>query len=295
MLLDGPEEKECEFQFDWKTRSLGADDAVLDGVAWADADELVLVIEDFARDQTLVELTWRERVLVGYIAEFTQVEGFEGEYTAQLTFKPTQSPRWARRPPVVLQTPPVSLFEDLKGDFEAEAAPAPSSTPAAAFGELERRLDNVSATLRRFDGLVHEVDEAGTAWNQIVRGVGEVLTALTRGTAELREVASQHTASLVQSDDPLAQLQAAAYQRDLIGKANRGRHRAAAERLYYQRMERGQLLGVHTVMRGETVWAISWRWYGTTEEAALLMATNALATTSPPAGMRLVIPRVGRS
>lgn len=292
VFLDGPEEKPIELQFEWKSRRMDISDALLDSTSIANADELVEVVEGMVRDQTLVELTWRGRAVVGFLSEFIPVEGWESEYTATLTFTPTKSPRFETRE-VAPETPPASLYEGMFGAWQAdtEAAVPPVSAPRRVLETVESKIDTINQTFRRFGSIASEVEQVGATTVQVYRGVGEVLVTLVNVSADLRDAVEQPAAALAQTDDPLAQMRAAAYQRDLESGARKTRHRAARERLYYRSLERRDLIGVHVVAAGETLWGIAWKWYGTTEAWRLIATRNALATTSPPAGTKLYIPR----
>lgn len=291
-FLDGPEEKPVELQFTWKSRLLDTFDALLDSVPVGNADDLVRVVEELVRDQALVEMTWRGRTLAGLLAEFIPVEGWESEYTATLTFQPTKSPKWelAERP---LETEPASLYEGMYGAWEADTSPAdpPVSAPRRLLEAVEGAMDDFNSTFRRFDMLTGEVEQTGASAVQVSRGVGEILVTFVNVAADLRDALVEPAGVIAQTDDPLTQMRAAQYQRQLNTGAQRARHRAARERVYYRAVERQDLIGVHICRSGETVWSIAWHWYGTTEAWRLIASRNALATTSPPAGTKLLIPR----
>lgn len=292
VFLDGPEESDVELMFDWKTRTLGDGDATLDDASLANADDLVAAVEDLVRDQALVELRWRERAVVGYLAEVVPVEGFESEYTATLTFKPTESPRFERGQRPAVQTPPAALFEAMNSDWQAvEERDPPVSAPRAVLEDVESAIDDVSATFRRFGEWSSEAEQTGLAASNSYRGVGEILSTIVNQAADLRDAVMAPAANIAQTDDPLMQLRAAKYQRDMHARARNARHAAARERRYYALTEGRDVLGVHVVSDGETLWGISWRWYGTTEAWKLIAKKNALAATSPRAGTRLIIPR----
>lgn len=288
--LDGPEELEPDLAFDWKSRVLGERDALLDGNPVGNADDLVATVEDFVRDQALVRLEWRERSLVGYLAELIPVEGRESEYTATLTFDPTESPRWERSARPTPETPPESLATEFQANF-ADPPQSPISAPRRLLEAVESALDEVNVTVRRFGELASEIQQTGETVGQIYRGTGEILATFVEQAADLRDAVTEPAGAIAQTDDPLAQMEAARYRRGLSESARKTRHRAASERTYYRAIEGREILGVHTVKAGETLWAISWRWYGTTELWKLIATRNGVAATSPPAGTRLQIPR----
>lgn len=148
VFLDGPEEKPIELQFDWKSRRLGLFDARLDTISIANADDIVATLEEFTRDQVLVEMTWRGRIVTGFIAEFIPVEEWESEYTATLTFQPTKSTQWelAERS---LETPPGSLYEGMFGAWQADVVDA--DPPVSAPRRVLETVESVMVSTRPSD------------------------------------------------------------------------------------------------------------------------------------------------
>lgn len=291
--LDGGEPKPTTFRFEWRTRAFGPQDVTFDGAYPLDADRLVEILTGMVADRALVRVEWRARVQVGILTDFTPAEGFDGEYpTATLEVAWVDPPGFQPRP-FAAETPPRSLFEQMRADFDAgvAAAIAPISALRRVVEEVESGIDDVNTSFRRFDAVTREIDATTRASVQVYRGVGEVLSTIATQGTDILGALTAPPGAIAQTDDPLTQVRAAAYASRVSGAARRARAKAALERPYYRAIEHGELAGVHLVAPGETVWSIAWRWYGDPDTWAPISRRNGLATPYPEAGRRLYIPR----
>lgn len=297
VFLDGPEQGLTEFQFDWKSRQMDGTQARI-GKSLFDldpiftADDLVDILESMVSDQTLVEVTFRDRVRVGVLTEVVPVEGMESEFTATLSFQGTSSPHW-KTPKLPSTLQPPSLYEAMKAQWDAAIASAlaPITVARRAVENADMAIDDVNATFRRFGAIATEVRQTGATAVQVYRGVGECLASIVTQTDSLLTAFAAPWPALAQTDDPASQMRARAYGGRLAAGARKARARAALERGYYRSVERSEILGLHVVAEGETIWGIAWQWYGDTTAWRLIAQRNTLPSTKLRAGTRLVIPR----
>lgn len=296
--LDGPEEMPIELKFTWKTRLLAPGDAKFGEVDAAQpvarASDLVALVKEMVRTSSLVMLFWgSEIVIVGFLQRFEPHRGMHEEYEPTLTLQPSESPALSTRALTGGATRPRSLLEDMERGFEAAISTAERTVTHVrqVVDDAAQAVANVREGLSRMRAVVDTAGLAARDATAVRRGVGEQLQGLTGSTGDGLDTLSAPYSAIAQSDEPEAQMRARRWRDTHAGALRAVRARAALERARYR--PESDILGFHEGTEGETIWLVSWIWYGDTGGADDIRRRNGMVSTRVRAGQRLVIPLRG--
>lgn len=301
--LDGPEEDEIGLSFAWRTRQIAGTNAaqlvVTGSSGQPDSDSYAKAVEsliDFChamrRETALVAMEWNGNDYVGYISRFSATQGRVSEYTADMSFQPIKAPN----SPFYLGTvrPDVErTAEDLAAQFD-EGIDAGRTEQLPTFRAKEVNLVDESVEQVR-DALGEVQAQAGTIQNAarsveaVQKGVAFAIGgALTAGQVLVESLLAPGE-QIAQTDEYAAQIKGRVYRSTIRQTSTRMRRNAADARRGL--ITTGDGLGIHHAVEGETLWSISWRWYGTTRFASLIAERNGLTSPFVNAGQRLIIPK----
>lgn len=292
IYADGPEENDTPFTFDWKGRTLRREDAVVDGNPVRSVEDLKEAFDQMRIDGVLVEVTWRGTARVGFVAEFVAVEGKLSEYIATLTVTWTKTPRWPELRFYQTREPAKSLADRMRTSWDATLASVNKAVTMA--GDVVQDVDDAAADIdTRLDALVNAANDAGRVADDARsadRAVAEALIRVSTVATEVRTALERPAGRLALSNEPTAQLRARLWQAEVAAAARAQARAAALARKDFEPAAE-DILAVHLATEGETVWFLSWVWYGHNGGAHAIMARNGLVQTTLRTNQRVLIPR----
>lgn len=294
--LAGPEERATTFRFKWLSRRMGETDALLSVVGTdndepvTSADDLEALINVMRREPSLVMITWRGRDVVGIIASVDSQAGYQGEWDVVVEFEPVQAPRYPQ-PALVQPRSPGSTVAQLIDTLDNAVTEVERAVTWSdeVLDQVNDRIYEVRSTLGRLERDAALIGNRTAQLNGVRQNVAAGFQQLFRTTAAVRE-AMPAVPNIAQTDDARMQLLAAAYLSDTDRQSRLVRHGAALARAQFR--DEGDVLAVHEGTKGETIWSLSWRYYGTVAFADVISDRNGLLSEEILGGARIVIPKV---
>lgn len=295
--LAGPEEKATTFRFKWMSRRIGPNDALLseiggdgDGEPVGDANDLEALINVLRREPSLVMITWRGRQVVGVIASTDSQAGFEGEWDVTMEFEPVQAPAYPQ-PALVQPRSPGSAVAQLVETLDTTLTDVERAVTWSdeTLDGINDRIYDVRATLGRMERDAALVANRAAAVDGVRQNIAAGFQQVFRTTAAVRD-AMVPVPNLAQTDEARMQILSAAYMADTDRQARLVRHGAALSRAQFR--DEADVLAVHEGMAGETIYSLSWRYYGTVAYAEVISDRNGLLSEEIQGGARIIIPKV---
>lgn len=293
--LAGAEESTTTFKFRWMSRLMG-DGAAKFGIGGAldaidSANDLEALVQQLRRDPALVMVTWRGRQVVGILASVSASAGYEEEWDVSVDFQPVGGPEagsvWDAE--LALGPEPLSLAEKLLATLDNGLTSVEQATTWAedALELVGARVGDVRAVLSRIYRDARSIrllpqSAAGVA-KQMAAGLQQLFTT----SAYVRDTIVP-APNLAQTDDARMQILAAAYLGETDRAVRRARHEGALARRSFR--PEADILRTHIAVAGETIWSVSFLYFGTIEYADLIAERNNLRSPELFAGAKIVIP-----
>ena len=291
--LDGPSENETDVTLRWRGRRFTPGEMLLNGAPVETLYEAQDVLDAMRQDPVLVDVTWDGRKRVGFLRAATFEVGLAQTIDVQLTFA------WVTPADVVLADlpkpirSPLEVSNQLQAEFDAAME---GVFEGNAWAWTRGGLEDIDTAISRVRENIYRVGVAAEGVRNIASDITGVRRQMAQGLAQLFLTTESVHESLFTTPTTLVQVSDAEQQiiaGDAIARmarANRiARHTAARERVAFQGVPE---LAYYHCVRGDTVFGLSSRWWGSSQYAQLIIDENNLFSSKLRPGQKIRIPRL---
>jgi hypothetical protein len=301
--VDGAEYGEITASFRWRTEQLiGTSDAVLgfidaNGVRRTDTvldtwEAIAEAAVGFTEEPAMCRLTFDGREWVGVVSEVTPTAEKAGHAGCEIVFQPVER---KQSRPITIATPfdPQRFSQDIETLFEdgvtASKTQRKPTFRAPDIDATDQAIDSVRTAISDIQVQANSISNPARQIRAVQRGMTFAVAGLTAAGTALVEASISVGEQLAQTDEYVAQIRARLARSTI--RATAIRMRANANRERRNLVTTGDALGFYTTIGDETLWAISFAWYGTTRHADAIARRNGLVGPFVGPGVRIVIPK----
>jgi len=301
--LDGAEYGEIPASFVWRSEQLArSDDARLSFIdpngsrgsetaltRWEAISEVAAL---FAEEPALCRLTFEDREWVGFVAEVAPTALRAGHGRCEIVFQPIErgipKQRGFEAPfdPQRFSRDISAMFED---GVETSSAARLKTFSGREMDAVDTAIEDVRTAIADIQTQAESINNPARTVKAVQSGVAFAVAGLTSAATALVEAAVSPAEQLAQTDDYVAQIKARISRTSIRASTLRMKHEASRARRQIDTA--GDSIGSYTTLGPETLWAISFVWFGTTAYADAIGRRNGIVGPFVDGGVKLTIPK----
>jgi hypothetical protein len=297
--LDGSQEEEVEYTFNFQDRYIGSPEAPIRlkgrvGSTIQTALQGQELLREMVRDSVSVAVEFEGRESVGYLKRASGVPRRKGVREVTLTYQPTRADRFQLGELVPLKADPPDILGRIRDNWLGflTNARVPIQTARGKLDQIQEVANAVNEAITEAAAVINEAHDTVEGAHGLSRGFTGLLANIRNEASNFDDRISEPSANMVQTDDPVQQIFAMTLLADSERATRDARHVAAVEARRLALLEGEDVLGVHVAMEDEDLRLVCLGVYGTADVWIQVAQYNGLVGSTLSAGQRVVLPQI---